>query len=121
LSRGVKGWARWRDLGLASLWCWPRGAKSAGEKARTRSRRGLACTHSDPGAGSHDGGVRAGLLSQLIGRVAGSCKDASAPGLAFSGAGAASSWVRIWKERASSRRAIATVAMLRPRRWASWP
>jgi len=74
-----------------------------------------------PRAGSHDGGVRAGLLSQLNGRVAGSCKDASAPGLAFSGAGAASSWVRIWKERASSRRAIATVAMLRPRRRASWP
>jgi hypothetical protein len=55
------------------------------------------------------------------GRVAGSCKDTSAPGLAFSGAGAASSWVRIWKLRASSRRAIATVAMLGPRRRANWP
>jgi hypothetical protein len=44
------------------------------------------------------------------GRVAGSCGFASAPGLAFSGGG--SSWLRIWKLRAGSRRAIATVAML---------
>ena len=61
-----------------------------------------------------------GLLSQLNGRVAGSCKDASAPGRAFSDIEASSSWVRMWKLRASSRRAMATVAMLRPRRRASW-
>jgi len=42
------------------------------------------------------------------------------PVLAFSGAGAVSSWVRMWKERASSRRAIAVVAMWVPRRRASW-
>jgi hypothetical protein len=42
------------------------------------------------------------------------------PVLAFSDAGAVSSWVRMWKERASSRRAIAVVAMWLPRRRASW-
>jgi len=77
--------------------------------------------HSDPGAGSHDGGVRAGLLTQPRRPCCRLMQDASAPGLAFSGAGAASSWVKMWKERASSRRAIATVATLPPRRRASWP
>ena len=40
------------------------------------------------------------------------------PVLAFSGAD--SSWVRTWKQRASSRRAIATVATWLPRRRANW-
>ena len=62
-----------------------------------------------------------GLLSQLNGRGAGSCHDASAPGRALSDIEACSSWVRMWKLRANSRRATATVAMVRPRRWASWP
>jgi hypothetical protein len=63
-----------------------------------------------------------GLLSQLNGCVAGACKDASAPGLAFSDDwGGTCGWGRLWKQRASSRRAMATVAMLAPRRWVSWP
>jgi hypothetical protein len=56
-----------------------------------------------------------GLLSQLNGRVAGSCKDASAPG---------SSLLRCCLQlgqdvEAAGRRATATVAMLRPRRRAN--
>jgi hypothetical protein len=38
------------------------------------------------------------------------------PVMAFSGADAGSSWMRTWKQRASSRRAIATVATFLPRR-----
>src|ERR671911_2987818 len=50
------------------------------EKARTAVRRWLACTHSGPGVGPHDGKSGPGLLSQVNGRVAGACGNASAPG-----------------------------------------
>src|SRR6266516_497689 len=78
--------------------------------------------------GPHDVGVRAGLLSQLIGRVAGTCGTSSAPGEVTCSAvwSAAwlcwwlSTWMRTWKQRASSLRATATVAMWRPRRAAHW-
>ena len=60
LSRGVKGWARWRDLGLASLWCWPRGrnqrvrrpgrGRGAGSHAPIRTPgRGRMTVESGPG------------------------------------------------------------------------
>jgi hypothetical protein len=47
-------------------------------------------------------------------------KTRARPVLAFSGIEASSSWVRIWNERANSRRAMATVATFLPRRRASW-
>jgi hypothetical protein len=66
--------------------------------------------------GPHDGESGPGLLSQVNGRVAGSCGNASAPGDGLLGADAGSSWMRTWKQRASNRRAIATVATWLPRR-----
>jgi hypothetical protein len=45
--------------------------------------------------GPHDGESGPGLLSQVSGRVAGSCETRARPVLAFSGAGAASSWDRM--------------------------
>ena len=92
LVKGVKGSAPaggalgWLACGVTS------GASSAGKRAGTTSRSWLACTHSGPG-----GGVRMtvksgpGLLSQLNGRVAGSCKTRAHPVVTFSDAFWASS------------------------------
>jgi hypothetical protein len=86
-------------------------------------RRWLACTHSGPGCGvrmtvSPDPGCSVRSTAVLQAHA----KTRARPVVAFSGVFCwASSWVRMWKERASSRRAMATVAMLLPRRWASWP
>jgi hypothetical protein len=70
------------DRGLGLLGCearWSGGI--VGEKARTAFRSWLACTHSGPrDRGPHDGESGPGLLSQVSGRVAGSCENASAPG-----------------------------------------
>src|SRR4029450_13485629 len=74
LSRGAEGPAGWWacDWWLVAEWIW--------DKARTAGRGWLACTHSGPGEGPHDGESGPGLLSQVNGRVAGSCGNASAPG-----------------------------------------
>jgi hypothetical protein len=78
------------------------------------------CTHSGPNAGvrmtvSPDPGcsVRSTAVVQAH------AKTRARPVGAFSDADVASSWDRICKARASSRRAIATVAMFVPRRRAS--
>jgi len=119
--KGVRGSARQRALGWLACGV-GRGAESEGEKARTTSRSWLACTHSGPG-----GGVRMtvesgpGLLSQLNGRVPGSCKDASAPGTGLLRCLVGLQLRQDVEAAGNSRRATATVAMLRPRRRASWP
>jgi len=72
------------------------------------------------GWGPHDGEVR--TRAAQSGRAAvlqAHAETRARPVPAFSG-GSAFSSDRMWKERASSRRAIAVVAMLLPRRWASW-
>jgi hypothetical protein len=70
--------------------------------------------------GPHDGGFGPGCSVRSTAVLQAHAVVTSAPGLAFSGGGGLQLWLRMWKQRASSRRAMATVAMLRPRRWASW-
>jgi hypothetical protein len=114
--------ARW-SAPLDERPCRRQGPAQDHETRRPGRRRGegLACTHSGPRVwGPHDGESGPGLRSQVNGGVAGACETRARPVMAFSG-GAASSCLRMWKQRASSRRAIAVVAMLLPRRWASWP
>src|SRR5215216_5439236 len=92
------------------------------KKARTGVRSWLACTHAGP-----EGGVRMtvspdpGCSVRSTAVLQAHAETRARPVPAFSEVDAASSWVRMWKDRASSRRATATVAMWVPRRWASWP
>ena len=116
----VKG--RGRTGPLVGLWLVADGGTGLWERARTAVRSWLACTHSGPECGvrmtvSPDPGcsVRSAAVLQAH------AQPRARPVLAFSDTFWASSWVRTWKQRASSRRAIATVATWLPRRRASRP
>src|SRR6266487_691857 len=102
-----------RPTGRATLTPARTGAGSRGEKARDGQSTEWPRKHpfGPPNReGPHDVEVRAGLLSQLNGRVAGTCGTSSAPGeVTFSDAWSAawlcwwlSTSVRTWKQRASS-------------------
>jgi hypothetical protein len=116
----VKG--RGRTGPLVGLWLVADGGTGSWEKARTAVRSWLACTHSGP-----EGGVRMtvspdpGCSVRSAAVLQAHAQTRARPVVAFSDGFWASSWVRMWKQRASSRLAIATVAMLVPRRRASWP
>jgi hypothetical protein len=73
-----------------------------------------------PKQGPHDGESGPGCSVRSTAVLQAHAKTRARPVLAFSGIEASSSWVRIWNERANSRRAMATVAMFLPRRRASW-
>jgi hypothetical protein len=117
LVKGRAGSALGRAEWIAGLWWW-RDRRS--EKARTGFRSWLACTHSGP-----EGGVRMtvspdpGCSVRSTAVLQAHAETRARPVPAFSDV--ASSWDRMGKERASSRRAIAVVAMFLPRRWASSP
>jgi hypothetical protein len=116
-SRGASGSARWTN-DLAAGEDRPRimgreGPDSVSELARMHPfgpRYGVRMTVSpDPGCS-----VRSTAVLQAH------AETRAHPVLAFSsGFCWASSWMRMWKDRASSRRAMATVAMFLPRRRAS--
>src|SRR5512132_3361649 len=103
---------------LVGLWLWLMAERDGGEGPDG----GSELAHMHPFG--PEGGVRMtmspdpGCSVRPGGRIAAHAETRARPVPAFSGAG--SSWMRMWKQRASSRRAIAVVAMLLPRRWASW-
>jgi hypothetical protein len=101
LPGGLEGWGvagfscrRWmpgRNRGQAGAPRWTNDLAAGEDRRRIGWLEGpddlpeLAHTHPfGPEVGPHDDGIRAGLLSQVNGRVAGSSGTTSAPGLAFS-------------------------------------